>query len=349
MCRMVTALIALLNLLCVSSLFAEEAVKSEPDVVIYDGIYPGWPWICSGADGTLYCVFREGTRHMFSAEGRVMFTTSSDKGRTWSECRVIVDAPGVDDRNTAIAELKNGDLLVTFNTYTEDKESLAMACRSSDGGRAWSEPVSIGTPNTRTKSAVLTLDSGVVLLPYYVAPGNGALAALSDDNGQAWRTVRVPETEGFIGDEWDVVELGPGRLVGVFRNSHSDSDGFFWIAESHDDGEHWSTPKPTNVQSKRHNSPAQIVLHRDIPTIIFSDRRMVSVSAVTTSDPMFLRWDVENRLPCYLYNADESAISDGSYPVSVQVGPHERLIIDYEIRDSSSRIVGYFIAFPEDW
>ncbi len=39
------------------------ATKSKPDVVIYEGAYPGWPWVAKGADGTLHCVFREGTQH----------------------------------------------------------------------------------------------------------------------------------------------------------------------------------------------------------------------------------------------------------------------------------------------
>ena len=325
------------------------APKSEPDVIIYDGSYPGWPWITTGTDGTLYCVLREGTEHGFSPEGRLMLSASSDKGSTWSPAKVIVDEPGVDDRNVAIVELSNKELLVTYNTYTAAKESLAMSVRSADGGQSWSGPVSIGTPNTRTKSAAVTLASGTVLLPYYIAPGNGALAALSGDNGQTWHTVRVPDTDGFIGDEWDVLEVEPGRLIGAFRNSHPDSKGFFWISESRDGGETWSIPKPSNVQSKRHNSPAQLTRHNDTPTLIYSDRRMVSVSAVTTSDPEFLQWDIDSRLPCYQYNVDASPIPDGSYPVSVQVGPRKRLIIDYEIRDTSKRIAGYFITFPEDW
>ena len=50
--------------------------KVKPDVVIYEGTYPGWPWITAGHDGTLYCVFREGTVHGYSANGRVMLAKS---------------------------------------------------------------------------------------------------------------------------------------------------------------------------------------------------------------------------------------------------------------------------------
>lgn len=328
---------------------AEAAIKSKPDVVIYEGTYPGWPWITPGADGTLYCVFREGTEHGFSASGKAMLSTSSDSGKTWSKARAIVDAPNIDDRNVAIVELRNRDLLVSYNTYTRKQESLAMIVRSSDGGKNWSKPKAVGRTNTRTKSAAIPLADGNLLLPYYIAPGSGAVAARSKDNGVSWETVHVPDAEGFVGDEWDVLEVEPGRIVGILRNSHAKRDGFFWKTESKDSGKTWTVPKKTNVQSKRHPSPAQITRHGKTPTLIYADRRMVSVSAVKTSDPDFLRWDVAHRLPCYLYSRDESPIPDGSYPVSVSISGRQRLIVDYEIRKDSKRIAGYFVTFPENW
>jgi len=324
-------------------------VKSKPDVVIYEGTYPGRPWVTAGADGTLYCAFREGTEHGFSATGRALLSMSRDKGKTWTKATVVVDAPDVDDRNVAIAVLPNKDLLVTYNTYTKGGESLAMTVRSTDGGKNWGKPRPVGTENTRTKAAAYPLGDGSLLLPYYLAPGNGALAALSKDNGDTWKTVRVPDADGFIGDEWDVLEVEKGRVIGILRNSHPKTDGTFWMTESKDGGKTWSVPKKTNVQSKRHPSPAQVTRHGKTPTLIYADRRMVSVSAVRQAGDDFLRWDLEKRILCYLYNTDEMPILDGSYPVSVSVGPRERLIVDYEVRKDSKRITGYFVTFPVDW
>jgi len=333
----------------IRSSFAGSTVKSQPDVVLFEGKYPGWPWIAKGQDGTLYVVFREGTVHMFSAVGRVMFTKSTDNGRSWSKPVTIMDTPKVDDRNAAVVGLPNGEILVFFNTYTADKKSTAMVIRSKDGGSTWSSPVPTGTPNTRTRSAAIVLKNGNLLLPYYAAPGNASLAGLSTDLGKSWKTVQVPNAEGFIGDEWDVLEVEPNRLIGIHRNSYPKSDGTFWKSESRDGGGTWDRPKPTNVRSRRANSPAQITTHHGIPTLIYADRREVSVSAVTTGDSDFLTWDLDHRLPCFLYNADETPIPDGSYPASVETGPNQRLIIDYEIRTESKRITGYFVTFPEDW
>jgi hypothetical protein len=235
------------------------------------------------------------------------------------------------------------------NTYTAARASLALQTRSWDGGKTWSTPTAIGEPNTRTRAAAVALADGALLLPYYIAPGSGSLAARSSDQGRTWTTVRIPDTEGFVGDEWDASEVSTGRILGIIRNSHATTDGVFWLTESRDSGRSWSLPKRTNVQSRRAPSLPQLCLQNRTPTLLFADRRMVSVSAVRTSDPQFLTWDLAGRLPCYNYNPDESPIADGSYPASVQISPHERLIVDYEIRPATRRIAAYRAVFPEGW
>lgn len=323
--------------------------KSKPDVVIYEGKYPGWPWITAGASGTLYCVWREGTVHDYSADGRILLAQSSDKGRTWTQPTTIIDEPNVDDRNVAIVELPNGELLVTYNTYTAARESQAMTARSGDGGKSWAPSVSVGIPNTRTRSAAIVLSNGDLLLPLYTAPGNGAIAALSYNNGRNWESVVIPNTEGFLGDEWTALEVEPKRIIGISRNNIPQSDGFFWVMESKDRGKTWSVPKKTNVQSRRYPSPAHLTMHGTTPTLVYSDTREVSVAAVKTSDPEFVTWDVEHHLRCYQYNASGAPIPDGSYPCTVQVTSTINLIVDYEIRESEGRVTGYYCSFPKDW
>jgi len=207
----------------------------------------------------------------------------------------------------------------------------------------------VGIPNTRTRSAAVVLSNGDLLLPLYVAPGNGALAALSYNNGRNWESFKIPDTDGFVGDEWDALEVEPKRIIGISRNNHPQSDGFFWVTESLDRGKTWSVPKKSNVQSQRYSSPPQIGRHGSTPTLIYSDRREVSVSAVKTSDPAFVNWDLESRIACYQYNADGIALPDGSYPASAQVASKVRLIVDYEIQEGGGRIAGYYVTFPENW
>jgi len=329
-------------------------VKSKPDVVIYEGTYPGWPWITAGADGSLFCVFRDGTVHGFSAEGRALFTKSHDRGKTWSPATVIVDEPGVDDRNVAIVELPNRELLVTYNTYAKDNNnrmiSQVMSVRSADGGRSWGQPQVGPVPNSQSKSAAVVLKDGSIVWPFYIAPKNGAIAAISKDLDKTWTTVRIPESSEFTGDEWDLVEAEPGHLLAIMRNANHSKPAALCFSESRDGGLTWTTPKATNLTTGMF-APGQIFLqgtNRTL-TVLYPDRRMTSVSAAKTDDPARLAWKVDSRLLCYFYNADQSRILDGSYAVSAPTGPHQRLVVDYEIRPTSKRITGYFVDFPEDW
>lgn len=328
---------------------ATNAVKSQPDVIVYRGGYPGWPWVAKAGAGKLVCVWRDDSVHGFSASGKVMWSESRDNGKTWAAGRIVVDEPGVDDRNAAVVQLPDGAWMVCYNTYTSKAVSRSNVVVSKDRGAHWTRPVTIADLDARTRAAPLALSSGDLLIPFYKAPGNGALAARSSDGGKTWDVAGVPDVKGFVGDEWTALEVEPGRLIGIIRNSGVPRDGYFWKTESRDGGRRWSRPVKTNVQSARHPSPAHLDLHGKTPVLTYADRRMVSVSMVTTRDHEFARWDVEKRLPCYQYRPDGKPIRDGSYPVSVAVGRHRRFIVDYEIRPEGKQIAGYFVDLPHSW
>ncbi len=327
---------------------APPTVKSRPDVIVHRSGYPGWPWVAAAGEGRLVCVFRDDGVHGFSPTGKVMFTASSDLGRTWTPAQAIVDEPEVDDRNAAVVELPDGTLMVPYNTYTKERVSQCMVTCSRDGGATWTPPQAMADLDARTRGAPIALSSGDLLVPIYKAPGNGSIAARSADGGKTWALARVPNPGRFVGDEWVVVEVEPGRVVGIIRENGI-RDGYFWKTESRDGARNWDAPRRTNVRDARSTSPAHFDLHGRTPILTYADRRMVSVSMVTTGDADFLRWDVEGRLPCYQYRPDGQPIADSSYPVSVAVAPRRRFIVDYEIRPEGKWIAGYYVDLPAAW
>lgn len=324
-------------------------VKTSPDAVIYSGSYPGWPWIDRTPDGTLLTVWREGDKHMYSAGGKIMLSKSGDKGKTWSAAATILDAAEIDDRNVAIAAFSNTDWVLSYNTYTGDDVSRTMIARTTDGGATWGAAQEVSSLDARTRASVVKLSSGKMVLPYYEnSPTPQALAALSSDNGLTWSTVAVPNTTGFRGDEWSILEMANHKLVGIVRNTASGNDGSLWVSTSEDDGLSWSTPLKTNlVDESGINGPGQLFMHDGKPWVVYDDKRMVSVAFATTSDPNFVTWDVEDRIHAYQYHADGSAVWDGGYPCSVALDGNQRYVVDYVIDGTGRTINGYTVALPE--
>jgi hypothetical protein len=224
-----------------------------------------------------------------------------------------------------------------------------LVCVWREGTRTWSPPRPICDLHARTRSAPIKLSTGELVIPFYRAPGDQSLLALSNDDGQTWQIVEIANHPGFVGDEWDLAELPDGRLVGIIRNSAPKNDGTFYKIESRDRGRTWSKAARTNLRDTRSTSPAQIFVQQGKPVVLYADARMVSVSMATTDDPELLHWNLGDRLHCYQYRQDGTPISDGSYPVSVSVGDRRRLIVDYVHDNDLHAVAGYFVELPEAW
>ena len=104
-------------------------------------------------NGDLMAVLRGGAPHI-GVKGRLDIITSKDNGKTWSAPHTVVDGPE-DDRNPALGQLKNGDIILAYaiihgydetglrpkaRTRTERVVDGVYVVRSSDGGKTWSKP-----------------------------------------------------------------------------------------------------------------------------------------------------------------------------------------------------------------
>ncbi len=323
-------------------------LHQKSPVIIYSGKYPGWPWVTKDSKGILYCVFREGERHVFSSAGRIMFTLSRDSGKTWAPAKTIIDKPGIDDRNTAITALKDGTLFLTFNEYTKDLKSQAYYTISQDRGVTWSPPTLIGPEETRTRAAAVELSDGSLLVPLYrpSAKDGRCISVRSIDKGKHWNFTHLPNADSFVGNEWDVTEITPGRLVGLSRNCFREKKSYLWVIESFDFGKSWGIPRRTNLHTGSIPAPAKITVCCGKPLVIYPNQRFVSISAVTTLDPEFLKWDINAPSGGYKYHDNGAAIHDGSYVSSVFLSANQLLIVDYEIRDDTKVITARNITIP---
>ena len=246
-------------------------------------------------------------------------------------------------------KLPDGAWLACYNSYTKGLVSQCMVTSSKDDGASWSRPAPMAELDARTRSAPIVLASGDIVTPIYKAPGNGSIAARSSDGGKSWTLAEVPDVENFVGDEWDLLEVEKGRIVGIIRENEV-RDGYFWKTESRDGGRSWDRPVKTNVRDApihlagaprpaRQDPGFDLCRPPDDFGIDGDDRRR-------RLRPVGLGKTV---CPCYQYRPDGQPINDGSYPVSVAVGEHRRLIVDYEIRPEGKWIAGYFVDLPSEW
>ena len=79
------------------------------------GRHHAFPGLARLPNGDLGVVFGDGVAHVCPF-GRIMFTRSSDNGRTWSKAVCIVETPS-DERDPSIHTLPNGRVAVTLNTW----------------------------------------------------------------------------------------------------------------------------------------------------------------------------------------------------------------------------------------
>ncbi len=352
-------------------------IKTQPDVVIYEGNYPAWPWIARTPAGQLLCTFREDGQadrkdsgHGFTPVGQMLLARSDDDGRTWSPPTVVADNPGYDDCTGAIAVLADGSWMVAyFSRFTAGGYSQAWVTRSQDEGQTWGPSIRLVDDDTRTRGAPVALSNGDILVPIYRSmfskDGHVPMAAISSDGGKSWQVVFLPNAPGDELNEWSAYEVEPGRIIGIHRDEAEATRGTLWKTESLDFARTWTKPAATNVRTELSSAPAQLAMHGQTPVLTYAESRMVSVAMVATRDPDYLEWDVEDRVRCYQYRADGKRIADASYPCSVATGPHQRLIVDYEIESlitpdedvkveyelkaERKQITGHFVSTPNVW
>ena len=182
----------------------------------------------------------------------------SASGR-WGPAQQVTDDDDRAEQNPALYLLPSGELWLLYpaqlarrpgrvETFNLQHSAEIRRKVSTDGGRTWSEhEVVFSRPGSFARQPVQVLASGRWLYPNWICfdddTKNGSditVIQVSDDQGASWRPVEVPDSQGAV--HANVVELGPGHLVALYRSRHADR---VYRSESHDDGGSWTAPEPT--------------------------------------------------------------------------------------------------------
>lgn len=209
------------------------------------GRYIGWPTVCCRKNGELLAVFSGDRDEHVCPFGKVQMVRSVDGGVTWSLPVTIGNTP-LDDRDSGIVELGNGDLVVSWFTsvaYTQsirDRAKLApgsprfywrlhdekisaaakqeglgyFVMRSSDGGQTWG--AGIRTPGTAPHGPIALRDGRLLYVGitysghfgiYSGVTNEISVAELRDQGGSWMRIGAIP--------------LPVGEKIGNFHEPHA--------------------------------------------------------------------------------------------------------------------------------
>ncbi len=252
---------ALLVFALCSSLHAGETTPPAIQRFVAIDNVCAWPNLTHLPDGSINATIFSQPSHGQVA-GAAECWNSSD-GEFWTKRGIPApNAPDTNRMNVACGLAKNGDLLVLCSGWTNEKQPdvpkqadfrdailSAWVCRSSDGGKTWSQIKEFPAPEEGWKNYIPFGDikqgaDDALHVSCYAGEihESGASARSktfrswhfrSDDDGKTWRRISIIHPTG---NETTILHLGGKRWLAAARERAMD---LFW---SEDDGETWSEP-----------------------------------------------------------------------------------------------------------
>ncbi len=174
------------------------------------------------ADGRLLYAGKK----LWTSDKQVGVCESADDGRTWKWLAAIParDGDSFSNYHELHAVEIGGKILVHIRNHNQANSRETLQAESTDGGRTWTKPRSIGVwglPSFLTK-----LQDGRLLMTYgHRRPPFGNQARISEDAGQTWSEPLMISTDGAGGDLGypSTVQLPDGSLVTVWYENMKSS------------------------------------------------------------------------------------------------------------------------------
>jgi hypothetical protein len=177
------------------------------------------------ADGRLLYAGKE----LWTGAKRVGVCQSQDDGRSW---QWLADIPPREEDSIAeyhelhAVETADGRLIAHIRNHNQANAGETLQSESTDGGRTWSVPKSIGVWGL--PSHLLRLKSGHLVMSYgHRRAPLGNQARVSFDHGRTWSEPLVISSDGISGDLGypSTVELDDGTLLTVWYEHQADAPG----------------------------------------------------------------------------------------------------------------------------
>lgn len=166
-------------------------------------------------------------KQLWAEEKKIGVCESKDDGQTWQWLAEIPTRPGDEVRKgyheLHAVEAKDGTIIVHIRNHNKTNAGETLQSESTDGGRTWTQPHSIGVWGL--PSHLLRLMDGRLLMTYgHRRPPFGNQARLSEDNGKTWGEAIILSGDGIGGDLGypSTVEMELGNMLTVWYETMND-------------------------------------------------------------------------------------------------------------------------------
>ncbi len=213
------------------------------------------PSLIETADGGLLCAWFAGS---FEGSGDISVVVSKldPVEQVWSVPVVVSKGADRSEQNPAFFRSPEGSIWLIYTSQLSRQEgkdnmqftSIIMVQKSNDEGRTWGEPeVLFSEEGTFSRQEIQILSNGRWLFATWLCEDSAEGLTndptefrISDDQGQTWKKVRMPESNGRV--HANVIEVQPGHLVAFMRSRFAD---YIYSSKSLDYGDTWSVPQKT--------------------------------------------------------------------------------------------------------
>lgn len=227
------------------------------------------PALIETEDGGLLCAWFAGS---FEGSGDISIAVSKldPETQVWSVPEIVSKGVDRSEQNPAFFRAPDGQIWLIYTSQVSRQEgkdnmqftSIIMVQKSSDEGQSWEDPeVLFTSEGTFSRQAIQILSNGRWIFSTWLCEdspegltNDPTEFQVSDDQGETWKAVRMPDSSGRV--HANVVEVEEGHLVAFMRSRFADH---VYTSESHDFGDTWTVPE-ANVLPNNNASVSAIKL-----------------------------------------------------------------------------------------
>lgn len=209
------------------------------------------PTLIETIDGSMLCAWFAG-----SGDISIVVSKLDPEEQSWSVPVTVSEGENRSEQNPSFFRSPDGQIWLLYTSQVSRQEgkdnmqftSIIKVQKSTDEGQTWSKPeVLFDKEGTFGRQAIQILSSGRWIYSTWLCEDSAEGLAndptefqVSDDEGNTWHSVRMPNSNGRV--HANLIEVEPGHLVAFMRSRFAD---YIYSSQSFDYGDSWSVPKAT--------------------------------------------------------------------------------------------------------